>query len=313
MVAPAPRDRRGFYGSWPQLGVPVAMVLATTVLIALSAGMEDGAFLSWGWRIPFLLSAILLTVGLFIRLKVTESPEFLRLRSEHRELRAPAMDVLAQAKLQTLLMIGAQWAVNVAYYTITVFALNYATVQVGVPRTAALVALIVAALADLVAVLAFGALSDRVGRKPVLIGGSLFVGLFGYPFFLLVQSGAPLLLTLALSAGLAFGHAPVWSTVSTFFAEGYGARSRYTGISVAYHFGSAVSSGPAPFIASALALAFGGIVPVAVFMGVAAAVAIFCLVLLRETLDRDLSSDGVAGLATGMPPGDFTVEDGVSA
>ena len=294
VVEHAPINRRGFFGSWPQLGVPVSLILVTSVLALLSSSMSDADFQSWGWRIPFLMSSVLMAVGLFIRLRVSESPEFLRLRSEHRELRAPAMDVLRQAKRLTLLTIGAQWAVNVAYYVITVFALSYATVQVGVPRTAALIALVIAALADLIAVPAFGALSDIVGRKPVMISGSLFIGLFAFPFFLMVQSGNPVLLTIALSTSLALGHAPVYSTISTFFAESYGVRSRYTGISVAYHVGSAVSSGPAPFIASALAAAYAGPTPVAIYMAVAAVVAVTCMLFLEETRRRGFSSETVA-------------------
>ena len=296
-VEHAPSNRRGFYGSWPQLGTPMSLIIATAILALLSASMSNDAFLSWGWRIPFLLSALLVGVGLFIRLRISESPAFLQLQSEKRLLKAPVLDVWKRAKLHTLLVVGAQTAVNVGYYVVAVFGLSYATSGAGASRTAALVALIVGAAADLVAVPLFGTLSDKVGRRPVLLGGSVFVGLFGYPFFLMVQSGNAALLTLALSAGLAFGHAPIYSTMSTFFAEGYEARSRYSGLSIAYHLGGTISSGPTPFVAGALVAWYGGFLPVVVMLAMAGAVSVLCISLLDETYGRDMSVETVAAMA----------------
>ena len=293
-VEHAPSHRRGFYGSWPQLGTPLSLIIATVVMTLLSASMSNDAFLAWGWRVPFLMSAVLVGVGLFIRLQLTESPEFLKLQSQGKALRAPIVDVWTHAKVHTLLVVGAQAAVNVGYYVVVVFGLSYATSNAGISRTAALAALIIGAFADLVAVPLFGALSDRLGRKPVLVGGSVFIGLFAFPFFLMVQSGSVVLLSIAVALGLALGHAPVYSTMSTFFSEGYGVRSRYSGLSIAYHLGGTVSSGPTPFVASALLLAYGGILPVIVLLGAAAALSVACLMLLRETRGRDLSVDSIA-------------------
>ena len=225
-------------------------------------------------------------VGLVVRVKVSESPKFAQMVREDKRSTAPVLDILRHAKLRTLLVVGSQTAVNVGFYMITVFALSYATTYAGVSRTTTLVALIVGAAADFVAPPIFAALSDKVGRKPVLIAGCAFLGLFAYPFFLMVDSGNALAIGLAIALTLVFGHAPCYATLASFIAENYDTHSRYSGSSIAYHLAGALSSGPTPIIAGALVAAYGGFQPVAVMMLVAAAIAIACILALKETPPR---------------------------
>ena len=285
----APAHRRGFYGSWPQMGVPLGLILATSIFAVLTDQMAPAAFASWGWRIPFLFSAVLIVVGLVVRMKVAESPRFAELVREDNRAEAPVLEVLRHAKLRTLLVVGAQTAVNVGFYVITVYALSYATATVGMSRTTTLIALIIGAVADLAVLPLFAALSDKVGRRPVLIAGCAFLGLFAYPFFLLINSGSGVLLTLAVVANMVLGHAPCYAVISSFIAETYDTSSRYSGSSIAYHLAGATSSGPTPIIAGALVAAYGGFVPVVVMLVVAAIIAIVCVLALQETRTVDLA------------------------
>ena len=285
----APAHRRGFYGSWPQMGVPLGLVLATSIFAGFTRWMDAAACASWGWRIPFLFSAVLIVVGLVVRVKVAESPRFTELVREENRASAPVLEILRYAKVRTLLVVGSQTAVNVGFYVITVYALSYATGSVGISRTTTLLALIVGALADLAVLPLFAALSDRVGRRPVLLAGCAFLGLFAYPFFAAINSGSGVLLTLAVVIMMVLGHAPCYAVASSFIAESYDTNSRYSGSSIAYHLAGATSSGPTPIIAGALVAAYGGVAPVVIMMAVAAAVAIVCVLALQETRDVDLA------------------------
>ena len=289
-VEHAPESRRGLYGSWPQMGIPLALILATSILALISTILSEDAFLAWGWRIPFLLSAVLVIVGLVIRLRISEPPVFVRLQQEGRQTKAPLMLILRHTKKQVALIVGSQTGVNVGFYTVTVFGLTYATTHAGIPRSAALLALVIAAVVDLIAIPLFGALSDKLGRRPVLLGGTIFFGLFMYPFFLLVETGSPTLLCVALIGALAFGHAPVYAVTSVFLAESFKAQARYSGISLGYQLAGVVSSGPTPFIGAALVAAYGGFLPIVIMMFIGSIVAAVCFSIMGETRNSDFTA-----------------------
>jgi metabolite-proton symporter len=287
-VEHAPAGRRAFYGSFPQMGIPLALILATSTLALVSTVLTEDEFLGWGWRIPFLLSGLLVVVGLVIRLSIEETPVFRRLQREGQQVRLPVMELVRGSKKQIALTIGSQTGVNIGFHVVTVFALAYATTYAGVSRNATLIALVIASVVDLVAMPVFALLADVVGRKPVLVGGTVFFGLFMYPFFLLISSGHPVLLRVGLAAALALGHAPVYAVTATFFAESFGARTRYSGISLGYQLAGAISSGPTPFLAAALVAVYGGFVPIVIMMLAGSVIAALCFMSLPETLRSDI-------------------------
>lgn len=282
-VEHAPANKRGFYGSWPQMGIPIGLISATAVLYFLSIGLDEEAFTAWGWRVPFIASILLVAVGLVIRLKVSESPLFKKLSAAGDHLKVPILDVFRYAWKRTILAIFAQASVNVSFYVISVYALTYATQTTGASRSDTLIALIVAALFDLVAIPVWASVSDKVGRRPIVIFGSLFLGVFMYPFFLLVQTGSVLMLTIAITVGLVFGHAPAYAVLASFLSETFDAKSRYSGVSLAYQLSGALISGPAPLVAAALVVAYGGFGPVVIMAIIAAIVSVICVLALKET------------------------------
>ena len=250
-VEHAPPGRRGFYGSWPQVGVPAGLLLST-VMFALVARLPEDQFLSWGWRIPFLVSILLVGVGLIIRLRILETPAFTRVKEAGTEVRRPIVEVLRNHPKEVLLAIGARFAENGAFYVYTVFVLVYGTQKVGLARQTVLSGILIAAACALVAIPFCGALSDRLGRRPVYLFGACFTALFAYPLFWLIDTGSTPLVWLALVVALVFAHSPMYGPQAAFLAELFGTRVRYSGASLGSQLASVVAGGLSPFIATAL-------------------------------------------------------------
>ena len=250
-VEHAPAGRRGFYGSWPQLGVPAGLLLSTAVF-AQFARLPEDQFLSWGWRVPFLLSLLLVGVGLIIRLQIQETPAFTRLKTAQTEARRPIIELLRSQRKEVLLAMGARLAENGAFYIYTVFVLVYGTQKVGLDRQTVLNGVLIAAACALVAIPVCGALSDRLGRRPVYLFGASVTALFAYPLFWLLDTGSTILVWLALVVALVFAHSPMYGPQAAFFAELFGTRVRYSGASLGSQFSSVIAGGLSPFIATAL-------------------------------------------------------------
>ena len=250
-VEHAPAGRRGFYGSWPQLGVPAGLLLSTAVF-AQFARLPEDQFLSWGWRVPFLLSLLLVGVGLIIRLQIQETPAFTRLKAAQTEARRPIIELLRSQRKEVLLAMGARLAENGAFYIYTVFVLVYGTQKVGLDRQTVLNGVLIAAACALVAIPVCGALSDRLGRRPVYLFGASVTALFAYPLFWLLDTGSTILVWLALVVALVFAHSPMYGPQAAFLAELFGTRVRYSGASLGSQFSSVIAGGLSPFIATAL-------------------------------------------------------------
>ncbi len=279
--------KRGFYASWVQAGVPVGLLLANAVFMLVST-MEEGAFLSWGWRVPFLLGVLLLGVGMFIRLKIIESPVFTQAKSEDAGPRIPVLAVLRDHPRNVLLAMGARFAENAFFYIFTVLILSYGSQQLGMSKPSLLNAVLVGSAVQLVVIPWFGALSDRVGRRPVYLGGALFLALFAFPFFWMVETRQPVFVVLAVVIGL-IGHSAMYGPQAAFFSELFGTRVRYSGASLGYQLASPLAGGLAPLIATKLLEGSSGQSwPVAVYLLIMAAITLVSVWLAEETNRKEL-------------------------
>ncbi|MFF7128806.1 MULTISPECIES: MFS transporter [unclassified Streptomyces] len=286
--------RRGFWAAWPQTGAPAGQLLATGVLSLLTAVLSDDAFGAWGWRIPFLLSGVLVIVGLWIRLSVDESPVFKEAleRAESRRTGAaekpPIVSVLRHHWRDVLVAMGARMAENISYYVITAFILVYATTSAGVSKQTALNAVLIGSAVHFAVIPAWGALSDRVGRRPVYLLGAAGVGLWMFPFFSLVDTGTFGYLVLAVTVGLVL-HGAMYAPQAAFFAEMFATRMRYSGASIGAQFASVAAGAPAPLIATALLADYDSSTPIALYVIAAAVLTLIAVGVARETRHRDLA------------------------
>jgi MFS transporter, MHS family, shikimate and dehydroshikimate transport protein len=250
MFEHAPAGRRGFYGSIPQMASSAGLMLATGLLYLLNGVLSDGAFQAWGWRIPFLASILLVAVGIFIRIRVPETPEFEELKQQGALSKRPVLDAVGTQRASIARVIGMRITGNATGYLVSVFALNYVTEDLGVASAVGLLANMLAAAVQFVITPIYGRLSDRVGRKPIYLFGATFLVLFAYPFFLLVQTRNTVLVVVAFVIGYAIANGALFAMEPSYFSELFGTRVRYSGISLAYQFSAVIAGGLAPFIAT---------------------------------------------------------------
>jgi metabolite-proton symporter len=292
-VEHAPPGKRGFYGSWPQIGVPAGLLLSTIVYFPFSR-LPEASFLSWGWRVPFLLSILLVVVGLIIRVRILETPAFERLKEARQEARMPIVDVLRRYPREVLLAMGARLAENGAFYLYTTFILVYAVQHVHMDRNIVLWALIVVATIELPAIPLYGALSDRIGRRPVYLFGAVGTALTAYPIFWMVDTASPWLAQVALFLGLIFGHAPMYAPQGAFFSELFGTSVRYSGASLGVQLSSVLAGGLSPIIAVRLLQLGYGRGALSLYLIGMAAVTILSVLLAVETMHHDIERTGTA-------------------
>jgi len=287
-VEHAPPGRRGFYGSWPQIGVPAGLVLSTAVFTVFSTLPEDQFFV-WGWRVPFLVSALLVFVGLMIRMRLLETPSFAKMKGASAESRQPILEVLARYPKQVLLAMGARFAENGAFYIYSVFVLVYATQQVKMPQRTVLYAMLFGAACELVAIPLYGALSDRIGRRPVYLFGAIGVAVLAFPLFWLLDTGSASLATLAMFLVFIFAHAPMYGPQGAFLSELFGTRVRYSGASLGAQLSSVLAGGLSPFIATWLLRHYGR-TSLALYLIFMAIVTIVAVLLASETHKEEIDS-----------------------
>ena len=275
--------RRGWWAGWPQVGVPAGNLLAAGVLAIMTATLSNNDFLQWGWRIPFLLSAVLVAVGWWVRSRIDESPVFKTATANlARVERAPALQAIRERPGGIAIGAGLRMGENISYYIITAVSITYATEVVHISRAAVLTALLAGAATECVTMPMFSALSDRVGRRWVFAAGAGGMAIWVFAFFRLLALGATLPVMIAIIVGLVL-HGAMYGPQAAFISELFPTRFRYSGASIAYQLTSVFAGSLAPIIALWLLHKTGSTTPISIYVAAACAISVFAALRARET------------------------------
>jgi MHS family shikimate/dehydroshikimate transporter-like MFS transporter len=282
VIEHAPAARRGLFGSFVQIGAPLGLVTSSGVF-ALMTMMPDADFKSWGWRIPFLLSILLLGVGWFVRARVPETPIFEEIKRRGAISRNPPIEAIVKNPHSLLLAVGLKLSEVSWFYILNVFMVVYATSQLNLPRALLLNAIFIAALVAAIAIPLFGWLSDHIGRRIFYFLGTGFTAFFAFPLFWLLGTKDPQVIIPTVVVALSFGWATMFGPESAYFPELFGTRVRYSGASVGFQLSAALGGGFAPVIATALAGYMGGTAGVSMMLILLAAITFIAALFAPET------------------------------
>jgi len=286
VVENAKSQNRGLLGSMVQLGYPLG-TLAAVGAFALLSHMSEADFLGWAWRLPFLISIVLAAVGLYIRLRLQETPVFRKLQAENKLARLPVVEVLTKEPRAFLTAVGLKLS-EISYALIAgVFAINYVTVRLGMPRSVILNAIFVSSIVALLAIPLFGWISDRVGRKTMFYAGTVFAMAFAFPFFWLLDTKDPLIITLTVAAAITFGQMIGFAAGAAWYTELFAASMRYSGASLGFQIGAAISGGLTPFAAATLLTWTNGATwPISIYLIALALITLRATIGAPETAGR---------------------------
>lgn len=282
----APEKRKGFFGSIPQAGVTIGMLMATFIVSLMTLFSEED-FLSWGWRIPFLLSSVLVLLGLWIRKDIDETPDFQKVKASGQVAKAPLRDTLKHHWREVLIAAGLKVVETAPFYIFSTFVVSYATTTLTYQKSQALEAVTLGALVATLMIPLMGLLSDKIGRQRMYATSVFILGLFIVPWFMLLNTGTTWGIVLATVIAFGVLWAPVTAVLGTLCSEIFSANVRYTGITLGYQLGAALAGGTAPLIATGLLAKYDGDwVPVAWYLAVTVAIsliAIFCASRVKRT------------------------------
>ena len=289
VVENAPAKKRGLLGSMVQIGNPIGNIAAIG-MFALLTQLPEPAFLSWGWRIPFLISILLVAVGLFIRMQLEETPAFRQLEARKEVAKLPLVEVLTTYRRSFLTAVGLKLS-EIAYASIGgVFVISYVTGTLGLPRSLVLNAIFLSAVVALGAIPLFGWLSDKVGRKPMFYASCLFSMAFAYPMFWLLDTKDPTIITWTIVAAITFGQMVGFGIGAPWYSELFSARLRYSGASLGFQIGAALSGGLTPFAAASFMAWSGGATwPISVYLIALASLTFIATLLAPETAGKDMN------------------------
>jgi metabolite-proton symporter len=280
---------RGLIASWPQFGVPCGLFLANLAVLAFSS-MSGDQFLSWGWRIPFALSIVLVGLGLYIRLGILETPVFARLLSERKVDRTPMLTVIKEHPKEILLSAFARMAEQAPFYIFTAFIFSYGTGTLHVSRDFLLTSVLAASVLSFVSIPVFGYVSDRIGRKNMYMIGAVVTGIYGFIYFAMVNTGSEPVILLAIILSLV-PHDMMYGPQAALIAESFTGRLRYSGSSLGYQLASIIAGGPAPLIAAWLFATYHSAFAIALYIAACAVISLIATVLMTDYTGKDISAE----------------------
>ena len=280
---------RGLIASWPQFGVPAGLFLSNLVILGFSAWAGDN-FLSWGWRIPFLLSIILVGIGLWVRLGILETPVFQKLVSERKVEQAPIAEVIRRQPREILLSALLRMAEQAPFYIFTAFVFAYATTTLKMSRDFVLTAVLCASVVSFVTIPLSGHISDRIGRRRMYLIGAAVTGLFGFLYFGMVDTAIPWVVFIAIVLSL-IPHDMMYGPQAALIAEAFTPKLRYSGASLGYQLASIIAGGPAPLIATALFAAYHSGYAIAIYIAACAVVSLIATALMPDYTGQDISAE----------------------
>jgi MFS family permease len=299
---------RGFIASWPQFGAPAGLFLANIAVLFLS-WLSGDEFLSWGWRVPFLLSIIMVGIGLYIRLGILETPVFSRILSEERVARAPSVEVFRRQPKEVILTAFARMAEQVPGYLSITYIFTFGTTVLVASRDFLLSALIASTVLGAFWVPVAAHLSDRIGRRRMYMIGAVFSGLFGFAYFGLLQTRSPILMFIAIAASL-IPIMTLYGPQAALIAEAFEPRLRYSGAGIGYQLASIIAGGPAPFIAAALFATYQSGYAIAVYILCCGAISMIAALLLKDHTNKNIDEYDVSPLCSGPNVTERVLGDG---
>ncbi|MCI2423130.1 MHS family MFS transporter [Saccharopolyspora sp. K220] len=288
----APSNRRGLWSSFPQVGPAIGFVVAGLAFLVLGGTMSDTAFDAWGWRIPFLASALLIVVGYYIRMRIAETPVFEKAMREQEKAKAPIVEVFKRQPRTLVLATCSFILAHTLFYTITTFSLSYGTEVLGLNKNMLLICSMIAAAIMGIATPILAVYSDRVGRRRVCLGAAVLAILWAFPLFGLINTGQPVLVAIGMSVGM-IAFAALFAPMGAFLPELFATRYRYTGSSVAYNASSIVGGGLSPILATQLIAWTGSSLPISAYVAVIAVICEVCVWFMRETHTADLTREPI--------------------